>query len=239
MSCDDHPVLKSVLTYTTGLTYAVYPLLTRVYDCGKPVSIYQFESKYVYPLFERVYYCGKPVLIFEPVSTHGGTAKTSHSISSTNTINFIVPVKRQNLVDLKNKKKWKNNIKRHTHTVHGDVRYPCNQCDFKTTWKGYLKKHISSKHEGVRYSCDLCNYKAKWKCNLKTHIDSVHGDMQYSCDQCDYETKSNGLKPHVHGGVRYSFDLCDFKTIWKCNLQGNTESTSQKTYRRCSWRCTV
>ena len=83
MSCDDHPVLKSVLTYTTGLTYAVYPLLTRVYDCGKPVSIYQPESKYVYPLFERVYYCGKPVLIFEPVSTHGGTAKTSHSISST------------------------------------------------------------------------------------------------------------------------------------------------------------
>ena len=72
MSCDDHPVLKSVRTYTTGLTYAVYPLLTRVYDCGKPVSIYQPESKYVYPLFERVYYCGKPVLIFEPVSTHGG-----------------------------------------------------------------------------------------------------------------------------------------------------------------------
>ena len=206
MSCDDHPVLKSVLTYTTGLTYAVYPLLTRVYDCGKPVSIYQFESKYVYPLFERVYYCGKPVLIFEPVSTHGGTAKTSHSISSTNTINFIVPVNRQNLVDLKNKKKWKNNIKRHTHTVHGDVRYPCNQCDFKTTWKGYLKKHISSKHEGVRYSCDQCNYKAKWKCNLKTHIDSVHGDVRYTCNQCDYKaTRKVNLKRHidsVHGDVR-------------------------------------
>ena len=135
--------------------------------------------------------------------------------------------------------KWKVCLKRHIDSVHGNVRYACEQCNYKATQTHSLKRHIVTVHEGVWHSCGQCDYKTKWNNNLKIRIDSVHGDMQYSCDQCDYETKSNGLKPHVHGGVRYSFDLCDFKTIWKCNLQGNTESTSQKTYRRCSWRCRV
>ena len=51
----------------------------------------------------------------------------------------------------------------------------------KTIWKGNLKQHIDSVHGDVRYSCDLCDYKARWKGNLKKHIDSVHGDVRYSC----------------------------------------------------------
>ena len=49
----------------------------------------------------------------------------------------------------------------------GEVRYPCDQCDYKATEKGSLKKHIDAVHGDVRYSCDQCDYKSKWKDNLK------------------------------------------------------------------------
>ena len=34
---------------------------------------------------------------------------------------------------------------------------------------------VDSIHEDVWYSCDQCDYKTKWKYNLKRHKDSVHG----------------------------------------------------------------
>ena len=62
-------------------------------------------------------------------------------------------------------------------------------------WKGDVKRHIDTVHEDVRYSCDQCDYKATDKSSLKTHLDSVHGDVRrtvvisvisrhvrYSCD---------------------------------------------------------
>ena len=53
------------------------------------------------------------------------------------------------------------------------VCYSCYQCDFKARWKQSLKRHIDSAHGDLWYTCDLCDYKAKRKA-LKTHIDSVH-----------------------------------------------------------------
>ena len=40
--------------------------------------------------------------------------------------------------------------RRHIDSVHGDVRYPCDQCDYKTTQKGTLKRHIDAVHGDVR-----------------------------------------------------------------------------------------
>jgi len=60
--------------------------------------------------------------------------------------------------------KKKGNLKKHVDSVHGNVRYPCDQCDYKATQKGSLKMHIGSVHGDVIYPCDQWN--AKWKANL-------------------------------------------------------------------------
>ena len=70
-------------------------------------------------------------------------------------------------------------------SVHEEVRYSCDQCDYKAANKRTLKRHIDSVHRDVRYSCDQCDYKATQKGTLDRHIDSVHGDVchWYICDQ--------------------------------------------------------
>ena len=112
---------------------------------------------------------------------------------------------------------------------YGNVRYSCDQCDYKANWKGYLKKHKDSVHGDLRYPCDQCDYEAKRKRDLKRHIDSFHGDMRpYTCDMCDYKAKRKGdLKKHIdsaHGDVRYACDQCDMKTKWKGSLKQHIES---------------
>ena len=54
------------------------------------------------------------------------------------------------------------------------LRYPCDQCDFKSTLKGTLVRHLKSKHEDVKYPCDQCDYKATQKAYLQTHLKSKH-----------------------------------------------------------------
>ena len=63
-------------------------------------------------------------------------------------------------------------------SAHGDVRYTCDQCDYKAIRKGDLKKHIDSVHRDVHYTCNQCDYKAKQKVNFNRHIDFVHGDVR-------------------------------------------------------------
>jgi len=65
----------------------------------------------------------------------------------------------------------------HIDSVHGNVRYSCNQCDFKATWKQSLKEHIDSVQENVQCSCNQCDCKLTTK-NISKDIDTVHKDLQ-------------------------------------------------------------
>ena len=42
-------------------------------------------------------------------------------------------------------------------SVHENVKYPCNQCEYKATHRGNLKIHKMSVHENIKYLCNLCN----------------------------------------------------------------------------------
>ena len=63
-------------------------------------------------------------------------------------------------------------------SVHENVKYPCNQCDFKATLKSSLKRHQTSVHENIKYPCNQCEYKATQQSSLKAHkliIDNLLG----------------------------------------------------------------
>ena len=96
--------------------------------------------------------------------------------------------------------KWKVCLKRHINCVHGNVRYACEQCNYKATQTHSLKRHIVTVHEGVWHSCGQCDYKTKWNNNLKIHIDSVRGDMQYSCERKNRMVSSH-MFMEVYGTV--------------------------------------
>ena len=90
--------------------------------------------------------------------------------------------------DLKHLKSMKSNE---------GVKFPCDQCDYKTTRKNSLMTHIKSRHEGVKFPCDQCDYKATLKRNLLTHIESLHKGITFACDQCEYKaTYKNALLKH-------------------------------------------
>ena len=114
----------------------------------------------------------------------------------------------------------------HIDSVHRDVRYPCDQFDFKAKHKSSLKTHKDSIHGVVRILVISVISRQNVKVGLKhmrtlfmemwftleinviirrdkkdifkKHIYSVHGDVSYLCDQYDYKAKRKGrLKTHI------------------------------------------
>ena len=47
-------------------------------------------------------------------------------------------------------------------SVHENIKYPCNICDYKATRQVSLKRQKMSIHEGegIKYHCNQCEYKA-------------------------------------------------------------------------------
>jgi len=76
-------------------------------------------------------------------------------------------------------------------------KFPCEQCNYKTTRLDHLQRHIESIHDGVKYPCDRCNFKATQLANLNRHKRSIHDGVKYPCDQCNYKATQHGdLKKH-------------------------------------------
>ena len=63
--------------------------------------------------------------------------------------------------------------------------------------KGSLKKHTSSIHENVKHLCNQCDYQATTQSNLTQHIEHKHEGVKYACKQCDYQGSMYGLRSHI------------------------------------------
>ena len=86
----------------------------------------------------------------------------------------------------------------HIRSIHENIKFPCQHCDYKATQAGSLKSHIQSIHENIKFPCQQCDYKATKASNLKTHVQSIHENIKFPCQHCDFKaTQAQYLKNHV------------------------------------------
>ena len=48
----------------------------------------------------------------------------------------------------------------------------CNKCDHKSLHKENVTLHMQASHDNIRYPCDQCDYKVTRKGSLKVNVDS-------------------------------------------------------------------
>ena len=94
---------------------------------------------------------------------------------------------------------------KHVRMTDEQIRYSCDQCDYKTTNKEEINRHVRVTHAETRYPCNHCQYKTTKKEELMNHVEIIC----YSCDPCDYETTKKG-KHNRH--VRMTHENCDYDT---------------------------
>ena len=70
------------------------------------------------------------------------------------------------------------NKRKTTESVHKEMSYKCDKCDFDTPEKENLKKHYESVHREKHYTCDECDFNATDKELLKRHTKSTHNETQ-------------------------------------------------------------
>ena len=80
--------------------------------------------------------------------------------------------------------------------MHLGQKFPCSQCEHKSTERRHLKTHKKSVHAGQKFPCHQCEHKATQKGNLQTHINikSVHHEGQrFPCTNCDFIATTKAL----------------------------------------------
>ena len=80
-------------------------------------------------------------------------------------------------------------LKIHIESVHGNVTYSCNQCEYtvKQTWRKIWGDTLHLSMEVLVSPVINVNIRKKRKGRLKTHIKSLHGNIEYPCDKCEYQ----------------------------------------------------
>ena len=86
---------------------------------------------------------------------------------------------------------------------HTEVKYKCEECDFKTENKKKLASHVKKEHPVKKeFQCDQCDQRFERKEGLTKHINLRHGDGNfeiYECKHCDYKSKYvKRLENHIN-----------------------------------------
>lgn len=75
--------------------------------------------------------------------------------------------------------KYKVNVNHHLKRKHGDLKFTCELCEFKTTFKHCLQKHINSIHtQHIKQQCTICSYFTFHQGKLNHHIKNVHNHSE-------------------------------------------------------------
>ena len=96
-------------------------------------------------------------------------------------------------------KKTHPDLKQHV-KIHGDEKYLCTECDYKTAVVMRLRKHVDAVHLNMKlFPCSECNVRFRSPCARRGHQRSVHhGHRDFLCPTCGRGFKrSDALAVHI------------------------------------------
>ena len=89
--------------------------------------------------------------------------------------------------------KQKKNLRRHEKLTHGELKYWCDQCDYKGAREREFRQHLRRCHgrfneDGERpdkdLTCELCGYQTRYRRSLRDHMDGRHLNTAFPCQLC-------------------------------------------------------
>ena len=134
--------------------------------------------------------------------------------------------------------KDKSKLERHVQSLHREILYSCEMCNFQTRSEASFKLHTQSHDPGKkRIFCTDCPKHFACQSNLKKHVRSVHQMVRLKCSQCPYEATDGGsLKRHklsLHLGVKYDCKICGKEFTFKENLRHHNLAVHRQRKFRC------
>ncbi|XP_066979019.1 zinc finger protein PLAG1-like [Macrobrachium rosenbergii] len=100
--------------------------------------------------------------------------------------------------------------------------FSCSMCSYRTDRKNNLKRHTLTMHELSQALLECCNLRFLNKAELRMHTQKYHADGYY-CEVCDRNfCRKALLKRHfsVHSGYKeFSCHFCGYETSHKSNLE--------------------
>ena len=96
------------------------------------------------------------------------------------------------------KTSYKQTLRIHNQSKHGDIEFDCDQCEYKAKTKGNLRVHTLSKHGTQRNTKVLAESAKKsilgFRKNQNTWISNliVINVIIIDCDQCEHKAKHKG-----------------------------------------------
>ena len=139
----------------------------------------------------------------------------------------------------------KYDLKYHKQSKHGNIKFPCNICDYQGKSERMLYLHKRGTHSRKRYSCELRPYKTQGKGSFQHHVDMKHNNgvaiKRYSCNLCEATfVHSKSIDQHVkiihEEGFRLKCDICQKEFTQKIHLQEHVVSVHLKTKDHRMWK---
>ena len=112
----------------------------------------------------------------------------------------------------------RTNMLNHMKQIHLEIKYECDNCDYKASQKGALTRHQLAKHgNGIRhFRCLLCPKSYKWEVDLMRHT-KKHSDNKFRCNGCEKQfSEKRNLRYHMKSvhlklRIKCSEENCSFE----------------------------
>ena len=104
-------------------------------------------------------------------------------------------------------------LKEHLTKVHGNLRFPCNQCGKVFKQLSGLRHHQKNTHSDEprrTWNCDLCDKSFESQGGIMRHKAITHGEGKfYKCDECPFVHMSE-KRLERHKANKHSCLECEF-----------------------------
>ena len=134
-------------------------------------------------------------------------------------------------------------------SVHLNIKFSCDLCDFQSKHKQFVLFHKISKHNiGKRFECKKCEKSFTRPIHLTNHQKYVHEGVEQPpkqkpkttcpCKTCDFQAKSlHFLNLHIkelHPESVLTCEMCSFTSVYETLLKEHKDNVHEGVTYKCS-----